>query len=277
MNFICGNKFADMSDFEYYVPNVTNYWNRPSTFDPSAVEAFDGVPVVFTETHHLPPLIPILEKISKKLVLITHNSDHEVTEELYSRRPPNVLRWFSVCATHKGDYLEPLPVGLENEEWSKVFRVFKHEEIRRKQTEEKTYKNLLYLNISIRTNPKERELPYNLLANKPFVTTVSNPNTFDFLTFIDNVYRHKFVLCPRGNGTDSHRTWETLYLDSIPVMKRTWENSFYQDLPICFVDSWEQVTEEFLNTEYDRIINAEWNLDKLEFDYWKKKIQSYTL
>ena len=275
MNFICGDRFIEIADFIYMIPSTYDYYNYPNTFDPTKIEAFNGIPIIYTFTHHLKSLLPLLKMLNKRVVLVTHNSDDEVIKELYDILPLNVIRWFAICVMHNGSRLEPIPIGLENERWARVFGVNKPQKILHKQKEEKTYKNLLYLNITVGTNLKERELPYKLLHDKPFVTNC-HANKYDFDGFIDNIYRHKFVLCPRGNGTDSHRTWETLYLDSIPVLRRTHENSFYRDLPICFVNQWEEVTEEFLNKEYDRIINAEWNLEKLDFDFWKERILSFT-
>jgi hypothetical protein len=80
------------------------------------------------------------------------------------------------------------------------------------------------------------------------------------------------VLSPRGNGLDTHRFWETLHLKSIPVVIKNPNNSYYTDLPVVFVDSWGEVTEEFLNSEYERISNTEYDLEKLYFKYWKNKI-----
>ena len=94
------------------------------------------------------------------------------------------------------------------------------------------------------------------------------------MNYIDKIYNHKFVLSPEGNGTDTHRTWEILYLKSIPIEKRNINNQFFTDLPICFVDDWEEITEDFLNKEYDRINSIKWNLEKLDFNYWKNKILS---
>ena len=278
MRFICGDKFVEMSDFTYNVGgNPDDYYHHPNTFEAKAVESFSGTPIIYTMTSNVGTLFPMLEKTNKRIVLLTHNSDHRVTKELYDKLPPNVIRWFSLCVDYHGDRLTSLPVGIENRQRIEFHHQPKVEKLLAKRAEEKTYKNLLYICFSIWTNKKERELPYKLLAGKPFVTTIPNPNIFDFDRYIDDIYRHKFVLCPEGNGTDTHRKWESLYLDSIPVEKRNVNNSFYQDLPICFVDSWEQVTEEFLNVEYERIINTTWNLDKIEFPYWKNLIKSYTI
>ena len=81
------------------------------------------------------------------------------------------------------------------------------------------------------------------------------------------------MICPEGHGIDTHRTWETLYLNSIPIEIRNINNSFYEDLPICLVDSWEEITEDFLNKEYNRINEKKYNLEKLDFNYWLKKIK----
>jgi hypothetical protein len=62
-------------------------------------------------------------------------------------------------------------------------------------------------------------------------------------------------------------------MGTIPIEKRNINNQFYTDLPICFVDSWDQVTEDFLLAEYERIKAATWNMDKLKFSYWSNKIK----
>jgi hypothetical protein len=47
----------------------------------------------------------------------------------------------------------------------------------------------------------------------------------------------------------------------------------FSDLPILFIDKWEDITEEFLLKKYEEIIKKEYNLDKLKFSYWRKKIR----
>jgi hypothetical protein len=86
------------------------------------------------------------------------------------------------------------------------------------------------------------------------------------------VYNHKFVISPEGNGIDTVRTWECLYMGTIPIEKRNINNQFFTDLPICFVNTWEEITEDFLNQEYERIKNATWKMQMLTFEYWKYRI-----
>jgi hypothetical protein len=79
-------------------------------------------------------------------------------------------------------------------------------------------------------------------------------------------------LCPRGNGIDTHRLWETLYMGSIPIVIRHQAFDEFHDLPILFINEWTDVTETFFRTEYMRITNASWNLEKLKFGYWEQKL-----
>lgn len=211
-------------------------------------------------------------------VLVTHNSDGKILD--YDTKyganinyiPSNLIKWFgqNVCVDHPK--VESIPIGLENTVW--FTHIKKSEKIKQKSTEIKNYENLLYVCHNIRTNPSERTEPYQIFTNKSWVTLEYGTNGNNFDNYLNKIHSHKFVLCPEGNGTDTHRTWETLYVGSIPVEKRNLNNRFYHDLPICFVDSWSDITEEFLNKEYNRITNTKWNLEKLNFDYWKNKIQN---
>jgi hypothetical protein len=169
--------------------------------------------------------------------------------------------------------IESIPIGLENSKWfieeKKVYNIKKISNL------DLNFKNLLYINFNINTNLKQRIEPINIFADKSWATIKLGKNGDSFIDYITDIKSHKFVLCPEGNGTDTHRTWETLYLGSIPIEKRNINNSFYTDLPICFVDSWSDITEDFLNSEFERIKNSKWNLEKLKFSYWREKIMNY--
>jgi hypothetical protein len=55
-------------------------------------------------------------------------------------------------------------------------------------------------------------------------------------------------LSPRGGGEDCHRFYEAIYLDSIPIVKRT-NTSFdklYNHFPCLIINDWNEITEEFL-------------------------------
>lgn len=45
--------------------------------------------------------------------------------------------------------------------------------------------------------------------------------------------KYKFVLCPGGNGIDTHRVWETIYRGSLPiVLDNSWSRSLVKKFPL---------------------------------------------
>jgi hypothetical protein len=240
----------------------------------------DGVNLFYKNTHEVNDFL--LNPPKQDFILISHNSDGKIKDKDFritqgssndaniTNIPKNLITWFgqNVCVEH--EKIISIPIGLENSEW--FAHINKKEKIKQKHFKPKTYKNLLYVCHNIKTNFGERLEPYEIFKDKKWVTLEHGTNGNNFDEYLDNLHSHKFVLCPEGNGTDTHRTWETLYVGSIPIEKRNNNNRFYDDLPICFVNEWSEITEDFLNEEYKKIKSNEWNLEKLNFTFWKNKI-----
>jgi hypothetical protein len=52
------------------------------------------------------------------------------------------------------------------------------------------------------------------------------------------------MLCPRGNGRDTLRVWESLYLGRLVVALRgSTLDSLYEGLPVLLLDEWAQLFE----------------------------------
>lgn len=109
---------------------------------------------------------------------------------------------------------------------------------------------------------QERQRAYNILTNKPFITDLNkDSNKYGsaqsrFLGRVPVEYNYEmtaravYAISPRGCGEATHRFFEAIYLDCIPVVKRT--NTVFDRLyalyPCLVVDDWNQVTEELLTT-----------------------------
>jgi hypothetical protein len=220
------------------------------------------------------------QRVFNDFILISHNSDGCVTDNLENPdsadsrlMPSNLVHWYAQNVNVVNDRIESIPIGLENSQWFP--EVQKRQKMIMKLAQPRNIKNLVYANHNIGTNLGERLVAYQLLEGKPWATIGRGANGCGFDEYLDNIYHHQFVVCPDGHGIDTHRVWETLYMGSIPVQRRGINNQFYKDLPICFVNSWEEVTEDFLNVEYKRISEQLWNLEKLNFSYWSNKILNY--
>jgi hypothetical protein len=134
--------------------------------------------------------------------------------------------------------------------------------------------NLVYLNFSVNTFPWVRNLVYDKFKSENWVKIGNPVPTIDGRkTYLREIKSSKFVLCPRGNGIDTHRIWESLYMGSIPIVIYENAHHLFTDLPILFINNWEELTYDFLNKKYEEMINQNWNYDKLKIDYWKKFIK----
>lgn len=239
--------------------------------------------ILYSNTQHVNKIFESPPK--DKFILISHNSDCIITDypKYYkddnknadiTLMSDNLFRWFGQNVGVYHEKIESIPIGLENSQWMPY--VQKKKKIFEKQKESKNIKNLLYINHDINTNTVERQPPYFIFANKIYATIeyahTQSDGVRDFDNYLDNIHSHEFVLAPVGGGFESHRLWECLYVGTIPVVRRCVNYSFYEDLPICFVDDWEEITEDFLQKELFRIKNIEWNYEKLSFSYWKNRI-----
>jgi hypothetical protein len=270
INYIQGEKFWGLADYIYSPSNklgLDDFNILPHTFEIDDVHNNGGI--IYTHTMFVKLLFnEIKNVVTQPIIIITHNSD-----TIIDFSPPgNVFKWFSQNVNIIHDRIESIPIGLENNRW--FTPISKKEKLFAKLNKEKTCRNLVYMNHKIETNSAKRLPVYELLMDKPWVTTRMGTNGVLYEDYIDNIYNHKFVICPEGNGMDTHRVWECLYLNTIPIQIRSINNQYYTDLPICFVDKWEELTEDFLLREYKRISSQRWNLDKLNFNYWKSKILS---
>jgi len=283
MDWIQGEKFKEIADFSYSPEHKLpdDYDNLPNTFDLTLLKDRN---IVYTHIGYVKQLFAVIKDIDKKFVVVTHSCDCSIegygikrpngngmTEsvQLFTI-PGNVVKWYSKNVNTVDPRIEAIPTGIENDRWHQ--NINKKDRMIEKLRHPKGSRGLAYLNVAKGTNLKDRPLLYILFENEPWVTVEHGRNGREFDKYLDNVYNHKFVFSPGGNGMDSHRKWECLYVGTIPIDKRNIDNQFYQDLPICFVDNWEDITEGFLLKEYERIQSTKWNMDKLNFKYWKDKI-----
>jgi len=95
------------------------------------------------------------------------------------------------------------------------------------------------------------------------------------------IQRSKFILSPGGLGFDCYRHWEALYLGCIPVLEtlnRTdgWFRVFH-DLPVVWIDDYRNLTPEYLEQEYQKIIAraTSFKYEKLTRQWWVNFIQSH--
>ena len=268
IDWITGEKFVGVADLVYYPKGVKDCTPLINTYCPCALKERN---IIYTHTLYVRQLFEEIRKLKCEFIIITHNCDVNV-DNSYTI-PDNVIRWFTQNVATGNPKVESIPIGLENDKWFK--NVHKKELMEKKLQEPKRYKNLVYLNSNTKTNPKEREPLYQLFFNPDWVTTYRGVNGEKFPEYLDNIYNHQYVFCPDGNGIDTHRLWETLYLGSVPIVKVGANVGFYSMLPILYVNDWGEVSAELLEDMWGMFEDGVWDREMLLFEYWKNKIRNY--
>jgi hypothetical protein len=183
----------------------------------------------FCKTDHLELFFADLAP-EGELVLFTHNSDQAIGERhraLLER--PNLVAWFAANADLRHPKLHAFPLGVANPYWP-------HgdiDELRRAQALPPEKTRLFDTSFSLRTNPDER--------GRCVAATGLDPEPAKpFADYLRDLRSSWFCLAPRGNGIDTHRTWEALYLGTIPVVTRSVLTEQHADLPLVVLDDWSE-------------------------------------
>lgn len=260
-DLITGEKFTSICDRVFF---------HYKDVDTSPIKPYETI--LYTDTHKLEDLLSIIPR-NRNIVLVTHNSDRNVYDEIIPSIPDNVV-WFSQNVCTKIPKVSPIPIGLENNRWFP--EVNKKGKLLERNHSNDLPSKLLYVNHAIWTNPGERQIVYDRLRNKDWVTCVENSkNGTNFDSYLNDIADHFYVASPNGNGSDCHRTWEVLYSNRVPVVTRK-NNSMFDGLPVLMIDSWDEVTEDYLRSKMQYFTSTVFNgFDKLTFSYWELKIKGY--
>ena len=179
------------------------------------------------------------------------------------------------CTNNVHPNCKILPIGLRDGE--EVFPIHKHfsgQDILNEMQHERDKNILCLLCFTNATHPTRQECE-NILKNKVFVYDLNNDATCMWSNyggklntdkdrsihcglipqwlFYENCHKSYYTLCPRGAGEDTHRFFEAIALNSIPIVKRTntpFDQTFYF-YPCLIINNWEEVTAELLLNNLD--------------------------
>lgn len=230
--------------------------------------------IIFIYTHiynkYKNEILNILSMKNEPFLLLFHNSDDIINEsfiELFTKTKCKKIFGQNVCFTHKD--IQFLPIGIANSKWKHGNLQLLNKIINTNINKE----NKIFFNFTINTNFKTRNECYNIIKNKGLLyTKYDNQNTY-----LTELKKCKFCISPDGNGPDCHRIWECLYLDVIPICKKSsFIDNISKEFPIYIIDDWKllEITD-FLFHEYDKML-SKLDKNKLQFSYWKNIIYSFT-
>jgi len=248
---ITGEKIQTLADIIVGDESSLN-WNSNNIFfskkmcSINNLSSINNYNSIFVFTHDLEKFYNKFKNQLENKIIISHNSDHEIN---YIQ---NVKLHLAQNCLIKNDKLFAIPIGIENNQWfdHQIFNNVRNMKIK------KTKDIYFYFNLDTYTT---RSNCYNQLKNKLVWNTKKNKKDY----FIE-LANHRYAICPRGNGLDTHRIWECLYLDVIPIIiKDDYIN--IDNLPIIILNSWTELNliDKFKNIQ----------LEKLTIEHYNYKIQ----
>jgi len=283
MNIITGKKIQNLCD--YYIgtnddfnfnPIIRNQTPKHINIDNYNIEIIKKLKVnnIFCYTHlidgeianfnnercinNLKNISIILSNISTKFNIIFHNSDGSFKNEHKSLlQISNVNKIFTQnLSIESEDRIIPLPIGIANSMWRHGNLNIWKQILETNSLVNKS--KSIYFNFNINTNTVKRKKCYDIITSK----TIPNlPNT-DYLNYLTILSSYKFAICPEGNGLDTHRFWECLYLKVIPICLKNHITEYYsKNFPIVLLDDWNELNIEKMDEIFK---HANWkNYDML--------------
>ena len=178
--------------------------------------------------------------------------------ETLNRVPKSVKKIFCSNVSISSDKKVCFPCGVSYESAEEIYK--KSEEF------SVTRRKLCYANFNVITNRKHRVPIWNKMTELGWVDVYSDLTTEQY---IDDLFSYKYIVCPKGNGIDTMRMWESLYCGAIPIVPRSGVSSHFSGLlPIIEVDNWN-LDSEYLESVYPALATRLANFGLLNKEYWK--------
>lgn len=264
--YITGDSFRALADHLY---------DETYKLSPESVQRGD---IVFVSN---PLMREYLEtahpRILNPYVLIQHNGDLPVDESITNLLDKKIVRFYAQNVAHAHDTVVPIPIGIENRHYHVNGVIPMYERFRKAlEALPPIRQNRIFFKFSIDTNPEERGPARAFFLSQPLMDTI--PIHLSSKMHARILMTYKFVASPRGNSIESSRTWEALYLKTVPIVKDypAMVSFAAAGLPLWVIRDWKELeglTPEDLARKYDTLIeNASW--DPLHMNYWIGRIRA---
>lgn len=233
-----------------------------------SVDEIKKYKVIYVYTHFLNDFFnKFYNHLQEETILISHNSDLGIHQNMLHYLEGNkIKKWYCQNRETSHPKLFSIPIGLANSQWPHGNQSL-ITEIRNKNNKKEF---LVYKNFDINTNSYERNICNTITGNNGIPLAPPKP----IAEYWEFMSKSVFIVSPPGNGIDCHRIWEALYLKCVPVVRSHEAFSQFKHLPILFVNSWEEVTIDFLKEKSKDYLNKEntFEIPELELNFWKEKI-----
>lgn len=239
----------------------------------------------------------LIDYIKNPIILITSDGDravpssynkHLVEKILTSKK---IIKWYT--QNYDGSLVHPkleyYPIGLDmhTKKWLNIsyFDKFRSDETLRNnkfnyymsiRNNKINKKNRIFCDSHLSLSHPRRKEMYQILKNNKMVDFLNEK--VDHLEIMKKYSEYRFILSPRGNGLDCHRTWEVFLLGSIVITETSSLDDMYikNNLPVIILKNFNELNEMDYN-DLDKLweknkYKCEENniLKKFNTKYWIK-------
>lgn len=207
---------------------------------------------VFLKITDIPRFLAVPPPV--KVTVVISNSDEALTEDVYEEMKSYATDVFAISCSIKG--VHQIPIGFRDDAYTPHQDLLDILNDPSKSGEKTT---LCLVNFLLETNGGERKRALDRFSAEPWATVDKSylnyglqkatvftiPETIQKrLDYYATLKQTKFVVCPPGRATDTHRVYETLFFGGIPIIKTSYLDPMYEKLGGCWiVQDWTDVTE----------------------------------
>lgn len=229
--------------------------------------------------------------LEKPIVLVTGDNDQTIPMELIPSdvfdsfiHHDKIIHFFSQNCGIEHPKVTKIPIGMDyhtmrrREMWWGPQEPSKSQEEKMMEIQSKAkpfyerkkqcYSNFHFVDYGNRHGYSRKdvvgEIPRDVIYYEP--TPITRVETFQ------HQCEYAFVVSPFGNGMDCHRTWESLILGCIVIVKKSVLDVLYENLPVLIVDQWTDITQELLEKTVLEYKNKTFDYDRLTLAYWRTNI-----
>lgn len=235
--------------------------------------------IIFCKTDYILREFEYIKNIQSQVVLITGNSDYAINDKITAIMPSNIKLWYAQNCITNHQIVHPIPMGIENkfESFREGHGISYPDRVKLKEqllsrNINITPSKFIYANFKVNTNYKHRSIVMDLSQKLKHIDWEDPILTLE--EFFDRILLYKMTLCPIGNGIDTHRLWEVLYSNRVPVTIKAGDYKIYklyEKLPIVVLDKVSDlVNAKLIEEKYNDAINKSKTMSN--FSYWYKLI-----
>lgn len=261
--YITGDGFRSFAD--HICDNTSN------SFDASKVKENE---IIFVGDSNIKKfLTEIHPKINARYILVTHNGDEMVDKEAFGLTDDKILKWYGINILVRNSKVVPIPLGIENKHYYVLGIPYIFNRVIKKNIAKI---NRIFYGFTVVNNIAERQAALDVLKVNNLADTYTRwMNFFQYLPFLAT---YKFVASPPGSCVEGHRTWDALYIGSVPIVKNSITIDYFEKIgvPLWKVNDWHELdnlSEKDLKDKFESIKSSA-NFEPLYLDYWVDKIRN---